>query len=62
MKRFNKKGIPVVMSNSKSTLTEEIYGTLKGFRMEEIGVSRSISAKSESRKKASEYIIYNFEP
>lgn len=62
MKRLNRKGIPVIMSNSKSLLTEDIYGSLKDFSLKEISVSRSISAASESRKKAGEYIIYNFTP
>ncbi len=62
MKRLSRKGVSVLMSNSKSLLTEEIYGKLKGFNMESIMVSRSISAKSESRKKAGELIMANFKP
>jgi len=62
MKRLSRKSVYVLMSNSKSILTEEIYGKLKGFNFETVMVSRSISAKSESRQKAGELIIANFKP
>ncbi len=62
MKRLSRKGVAVVMNNSQSELTNDIYGGLKGFHIEKIMVSRSISAKSGSRQKAGELIIANFKP
>jgi DNA adenine methylase len=59
MSDMSEKGALIVMSNSNSLLTKEIYSGLKGFSTKVINVSRSISAKSSSRGKVEEVIISN---
>lgn len=53
MKANRETGASVVISNSDTPLTREIY---KDFRFQEIAVQRSISANTQKREKANEVI------
>lgn len=60
VKYLTKKGIPVLMSNTKTTLINELYP--EGiFGYENLEVRRSISAKSSSRGTLLEVLIDNFD-
>jgi DNA adenine methylase len=56
---LNSKGVHVVLSNSDTPLSREIYGSL--LELKQINVNRSISASSASRISVNELIGVNFE-
>lgn len=49
------RGIPVVLSNHETPFTQELY---RGAHIEEVAVTRSISAKGDTRGKAPEVMVY----
>ncbi len=54
------KGVNIILSNSNSEKTKEIYGDLKGFEFFETKkIQRLISGKNKGRKKLTELIITN---
>jgi DNA adenine methylase len=55
---LNSKGVHVVLSNSDTPLSREIYGSL--LELKQINVNRSISASSASRISVNELIGVNF--
>jgi DNA adenine methylase len=56
---LNSKGVHVVLSNSDTPLSREIYGSL--LELKQVNVNRSISASSTSRISVNELIGVNFE-
>ena len=56
-KRLDEKGAFVMLSNSSSSLVEELY---KDFIIHKVGVTRTNGAKASSRGKISEIIITNY--
>jgi len=59
MNELSSKGIRIVMSNSNSEKTKNIYGDLPNFKTEEIDVRRLISAKTIGRGMIKEVVITN---
>lgn len=59
IEKISSEGVYVILSNSNSEKTKEIYGNMNGFRMEEVDVTRLISGKSKGRGKIKELIIHN---
>jgi DNA adenine methylase len=60
MTGLSNKGCYVLMSNSDSEVTKEIYGNLDGFEIENISVTRSISGGKAGRGKVGELLIHNW--
>lgn len=62
MLKLSSQGIKVVMSNSDSQTTRDIYGELEnqGFHIDNVFVMRTIASKVSSRTKAKEVIVSNF--
>jgi DNA adenine methylase len=58
IKGLTKKGVRVMLSNSDTRLTKEIYGSV--VKIEKIKVQRSISANSKSRVQVGEIIATNY--
>lgn len=56
---LTKRGVFVVLSNSDTSDTRTIFG--ESMNLYQISVSRSISAKSESRKRVNEIIATNYD-
>lgn len=56
---LTKRGVFVVLSNSDTSDTRRIFG--ESMKLYQISVGRSISAKSESRKRVNEVIATNYE-
>lgn len=56
---LTKRGVFVVLSNSDTSDTRRIFG--ESMNLYQISVGRSISAKSESRKRVNEVIATNYE-
>jgi DNA adenine methylase len=59
MSMLSEKGVKVIMSNSDCPKTREIYGDLKGFKIDTVLANRMIAAKSESREAVREVIVSN---
>lgn len=59
MEKMHLKNVNVVMSNSNSPLTYDIYGNLKNFYFHKIDVQRLVSGNNKGRKKIKEVIITN---
>jgi DNA adenine methylase len=59
IKSLTKRGVFVVLSNSDTSDTRRIFG--ESMNLYQISVGRSISAKSESRKRVNEIIATNYE-
>lgn len=57
-KKLDEKGAFLMLSNSSSSLSKELY---REFNIHDVEVSRSNGAKSSSRKKISEIIVTNYE-
>jgi DNA adenine methylase len=56
---LTKRGVFVVLSNSDTSDTRRIFG--ESMNLYQISVGRSISAKSESRKRVNEIIATNYD-
>jgi DNA adenine methylase len=56
---LTKKGVFVILSNSDTSETRKIFGG--SMNLYQISVGRSISAKSESRKRVNEIIATNYD-
>ena len=59
MQEMSNRGVHVIMSNSCSHLTYDIYSHLEGFSFIEVNANRNISASSASRKSVKEVIVTN---
>ena len=57
MSELTKKGVRVMLSNSSTPLTKEIY---KGFRAVEIKAPRMLSARATGRGQISELLVMNY--
>lgn len=57
MDELGDRGVKVVLSNSATELTREVY---KGFRIVEISAPRMVSAKASGRGYVQEFLIFNF--
>jgi DNA adenine methylase len=58
IRKLTNKGVKVILSNSDTSLSRQIFGALTLFS---VPASRSISASAESRKKVRELIGINYE-
>jgi DNA adenine methylase len=56
---LTKRGVFVILSNSDTSATRSIFG--ESLNLYQISVGRSISAKSESRKRVNEIIATNYD-
>jgi len=57
MEELDKRGVKIVMSNSKCKLTQDTY---KNFKIKDINVRRLISAKNKGRGIVQEVVVTNF--
>lgn len=58
IKQLTKKGVKMILSNSDTPLSREIFGS--ELNLYQLGVQRNIAAKSSSRIKVSEIIATNY--
>jgi len=59
IEKISSNGVYVILSNSNSEKTREIYGNMSGFKIEEVDVTRLISGQNKGRGKIKELIIHN---
>lgn len=53
-------GVKVMVSNSDTPLVRELYGSIKGFVIEEVSGLRSVSAMAKGRRRVNDLLIRNF--
>jgi len=58
-RRLTKKGIRIMLSNSKVPEIEELY---EGFRIESVNAKRFINCNGERRRGIQEIIVTNYSP
>ena len=58
--RLTEKGVPVLLSNSSTSLIRSLYGDKTVFQIDTVSVNRAISASSAGRKSVSEVLVNNF--
>lgn len=58
--RLTRLGIPVLLSNSDTSLIRSLYSDNKIFRIKDVNVRRAISAKAASRGIIGEVLVYNY--
>ncbi len=59
IEKNSSNGVNIILSNSNSPKTIEIYGNMNNFKIEEVEVTRLISGQSKGRGKIKELIIHN---
>ncbi|MFT9123410.1 MAG: Dam family site-specific DNA-(adenine-N6)-methyltransferase [Leuconostoc mesenteroides] len=57
-KHLHENGVHVLLSNSDVPLINELYGDIKGVKIEHVSVNRSVGAHANSRKRVAEVIVH----